>query len=462
MKLIERFLNSGVYIALIFTITLISWSFYQETPPHIFNIYNIIGLFFLVALMFFILVFFENTLYITPILISFLFIINKSNMDLSTTTTVGWVYIALGLIILGPIIHFIRYKPKIKKGHFTLGLLLIAISYIITLLFLPFEIDAVPVSMMGFIYLGFYIFLLSSAKANIDYIFKIMIFANILLTAQVGLYLYRGYIANPDLAFVDRLFAGWGRNLGWANINDMCFYIALTFPSYLYFIYKKPYHMFLWIIMIIPVIFVFLTESRGGLIGFALSFLGIIVFNLLKGHVMQLVQMLIFLTVIGVIFYIYQDAAIKWWDRFILSFGEDLNDFSTGRIEIYKQGLTVFKAHPLFGGGWLSLQQLNPGSRLFMYHSTFVQSLAAMGLFGLFALLVHYVQVITFFFKNITLEKSLFIIGYGAAQIHGLIDNVQYAVPFSLLMVIIFALWEKSEKSTIFDIKDHRYIANQL
>jgi O-antigen ligase len=213
--------------------------------------------------------------------------------------------------------------------------------------------------------------------------------------------------------------------------------------------------------MIIPVILVFLTESRGGLIGFAISFIGIIAFNLIKGHVMQLIEMLIFLTVIGIIFYIYQEAAIKWWDRFLLSFGEDLNDFSSNRIEIYKQGLTVFKAHPLFGGGWLSLQQLNPGTRLFMYHSTLVQSLAAMGIFGLFALLVHYVQVITFFFKHITLEKSLFIIGYAAAQIHGLIDNVQYAVPFSLLMVIIFALWEKSEKDTIFDMKDHRYISSQ-
>jgi O-antigen ligase len=461
MKLIERFLNSGVYIAMIFTITLISWSFYQETPPHIFNLYSIIGLFVLVALMFFILVFFENTLYITPILISFLFILNKSDMTFDTTTSVGWVYIALALIFLGPIIHYLRYKPKIKKGHFSLGLLLIAISYVLSLLFLPFDINAIPVSMMGFIYLGFYIFLLSTAKANIDYIFKIMIFANILLTAQVGLYIYRGYIANPELAFIDRLFIGWGRNLGWANVNDMCFYIALTFPSYLYFIYKKPYHMYLWIIMIIPVILVFLTESRGGLIGFAISFIGIIAFNLIKGHVMQLIQMLVFLTVIGIIFYIYQEAAIKWWDRFLLSFGEDLNDFSTGRIEIYQQGLSVFKAHPLFGGGWLSLQQLNPGSRLFMYHSTLVQSLAAMGIFGLFALLVHYFQVITFFFKKITLEKSLFIIGYAAAQIHGLIDNVQYAVPFSLLMVIIFALWEKSEKDTLFDIKDHRYISRQ-
>ncbi len=458
MKSIEKFLNSGLYVALIFAITFISWSFYQETPPHVFNIYNLSGIFILIGFMFLILVLFNNTLYITPILISFLFILNKSDMDFETTVSFGWIYIALLLIILGPVIHFIRFKPKFKKGYFTLGLLLIAISYVISLLFLPFDIKAIPVSMMGFLYLGVYLFLTSSLKGNMSYIFKIMLFANILLSLQVGLYVYRGFIAHPDLDFVDRLFMGWGRNLGWANINDMCFYIALTFPSYIYFIYKKPYrNMYLWLIMIIPVILVLLSESRGGLIGFTVSFIGVLLFNLIKGHRVQLVQMIVFLLIISVIFFVYQEALFKWWDTFIKSFGEDLNDFSTGRIEIYKQGLDVFKAHPVFGGGWLSLQQLNPGSRLFMYHSTPIQALAAMGIFGLGALIFHYIQVINFFFRSITLEKSLFIIGYLASQIHGIIDNVQYAVPYSVIMVIFFAIWENSEKQTDFDMIGRRY-----
>src|SRR5690554_1951209 len=174
-----------------------------------------------------------------------------------------------------------------------------------------------------------------------------MLFANILLFLQVGLYVYRGFIAHPDLEFVDRLFMGWGRNLGWANINDMCFYIALTFPSYIYFIYKKPYrNMYLWLIMIIPVILVLLSESRGGMIGFAINFFGVLLFNLVKGHRIQLIQMIVFLIMISIIFFIYQEALFKWWDTFVKSFGEDLNDFSSNRIEIYKQGLDVFKAHP--------------------------------------------------------------------------------------------------------------------
>src|SRR5690606_7817032 len=122
------------------------------------------------------------------------------------------------------------------------------------------------VSMMGALYLGLYIFYSSTIKGNIDYLFKIMLFANLLLTAEVMIYLYRGYLLNPELDIYHRIYAGWGRNFGWANINDMCFYIALTFPSYLYFIFKKPNTYLIWFLMILPTAVVILSKSRGGII----------------------------------------------------------------------------------------------------------------------------------------------------------------------------------------------------
>lgn len=215
--------------------------------------------------------------------------------------------------------------------------------------------------------------------------------------------------------------------------------------------------MYLWFIMVVPVIVVILSESRGGIIGFAFSFLGVMIFNLVKGHRIQLIQMLAFFLLIFIIFFIYQEALFKWWDTFVQSFGQDLNEFSSGRLDIYRQGYEVFKAHPIFGGGWLSLQQLNPDTRLFMYHSTIVQTFAAMGLFGFIALCVHYIQVASFFFRSITLEKSLFMIGYLASQIHGIIDNVQYVVAYSVILIIIFSIWENSNTQTEFDIIQGRY-----
>jgi O-antigen ligase len=317
------------------------------------------------------------------------------------------------------------------------------------------------VSIVGTVYLVLYLFYSSTMKGNIDYLFKIMLFANLLLTAEVGLYLYRGYLLNPELDIYHRIYAGWGRNLGWANINDMCFYIALTFPSYLYFIFKKPQTYLVWFLMIFPTAVVILSKSRGGIIGYGVVLFASVIFFLLRGNKKHLTHGVIFLIITATIAYLVREVFYIWWDFFLDSIGDDLNDFSTGRIEIYKFGFEVFKDYPLFGGGWLSVNGFPGGNlfggRVFMYHSTLVQALAAMGIFGLGALLIHYFQILKFVFKHQTLEKYLLLIGYFASQVHGLIDNVQYAVPYSVLIVLFLAVFETSEKQTSFDQIGYRY-----
>jgi O-antigen ligase len=457
MKKIEQFLGSGFYIATIFLITFISWSFYQDTPPYDFNLYNMLGVFFLILMNTLILIFYKNTLYILPSLFSLLFVLNKSNMNFDTVGSLGFPYLALFTFFIGPVIHLIRFKPKFNKGIFFLGILLIGISYILPLIYLPFDIRAIPVSMMGILYLLIYIFFTSTVKGNLNYLFKVMMFINLLMVFQVFFYLYQGYMNHPELEFYYRIFSGWGRNLGWANINDMCFYIALTFPSYLYFIFKKPKTYLVWFLMILPVVAVILSKSRGGVIGFAAAVIGVILFFWLKGNKKHLTHGLVFLAFTITIFYIGRQAFHIWYEFFLESLGEDFNDFTTGRITIYKTGWEVFKTYPIFGGGWLSLQNLNPGSRLFMYHSTLFQALAAMGTFGLIALMVHYFQVFKYMVIDLTLEKSLFLIGYIASQVHGLIDNVQYAVPYSVLIVIFLAVFETSTKTTSFELINRRY-----
>jgi O-antigen ligase len=72
-------------------------------------------------------------------------------------------------------------------------------------------------------------------------------------------------------------------------------------------------------------------------------------------------------------------------------------------------------------------------------------------------LFVHYYQIGNFMIRKLNLEKSLFLIGYLATQIHGLIDNVQFSVPYSSLIVLFLATWESSELETSFTLVNHRY-----
>lgn len=457
MKKIERFLSSDYYIAFTMLITVVAWSFYKETPPYLFNYYNSIGIIVLVSLVSLSLCLFKNTLYTIPPILGILIVVNKSNMDLSTATQGGFIYYAFSIFVLGLVFHMIRFRPKLKIGIFFIGFLAIALSYVMPLLFIPFDVTNIPTSLIAFLYLILYVLFSSTAKSNLNYLFKMLLFLNLALTAQVFIYLYRGYLQNPDLEFYYRLFSGWNRNLGWANINDMCFYIGLTFPGYIYFIFKRPKTYLIWFLMIFPITAVILSKSRGGMLGFVVLVILSLLFFALKGNKKHLTHGLVFLIILAVLSYIGREIYYIWWDYFKQSWSNDIDEFSTFRITIYKVGLRNFLEYPIFGAGWASLQKEFPGSRLFMYHSTLVQSLAAMGIFGFLALLVHYFQVFKYMIKDITLEKYLFLIGYLASQAHGLIDNVQYAVPYSIMIVIILAVFETSEIKSSFKEMDQKY-----
>ncbi len=455
MKRLESFLNSGVYIFIIFLITFISWSFYHETPPYAFNLYNMIGLLILVVINTVILGLFKNTLYSIPIVISFLVLSNQSDISFESFSQLGFLVLAFSIFLIGLLIHFLRFKPKLIIGKFFLGIALIAVSYLMPLIYIPNRMESALLSLAGTLYLLVYVFYSSTLKGNLNYLFKILMFLNILLVAQVFFYVYQGYLMYPELDFFHRIYQGWGRTFGWANVNSICFYIALTFPSYLYFIFKKPKTYLLWFLTILPVVAILLTQSRGGMLGFLIAFLGIITFFILKGNKKHFFHGLIFLSVSAIVFYLGRNALYLWWEFFLDSLGNDLNDFSSGRLVIYQNGWEIFKNNPLFGGGWLAIRSFT--SELFMFHDTFIQALATMGLFGLVALFVHYYQLGKYMFKDMKLEKGLFLIGYIATQIHGLVENVQYAVPYSIILVLILATFETAEKQTSFELINNRY-----
>jgi len=457
MRKLEKFFQSSPYIFIVFLITFVAWTSYKETPPHLFNFYNMMGVFFLVIINTFLLISYKNTLYTLPIVISFLFIINKSNMTFETAAILGFPIVAFSTFLVGYLIHLIRFRPKINLGVFFLGLLLIAISFMLPLIDASFSINLLTVSMMGFVYLILYVFYSSTLKGNLDYLFKIMLLINVLITAQFFFFTYQGFILNPELSFFDRMYVGWGRRLGWANVNDIAIYLSLTMPAYLYFIFKKPKAYVLWLMMFFPMIAVLLSKSRGGMIGFVLTLLGVIIFILLRGNKKHLIHGLIFSAFCLTVFYIGRTAFHLWWEFFLASFGNDLDSFSSGRIEIYLMGVEVFKNNPLFGGGWLSLVEIAENPRFVMYHSTIVQALAAMGLFGLGALLFHFYQVFRYMLVKLTLEKSLFLIGYISTQIHGLIDNTQYSVMYSVLIVLFLSVWETAPKQTSFELINYKY-----
>ena len=455
MKKIEQFLNSIYFIISIFLIVFISWflgsGFFGLTD---FSPYNLYGVYVLILLLSIVLVLFSNTLYAIPILAGFLFIISNSSITFDTLDQFGFPHIALILIFSSFIVHIMRFRPRLKIGGLFTGLLLIAIAYLIPLIYTEVSMKAVMVSSAGLVYFLFYLFLFSTTKGNKDYLFKLMIVISFILMMQLGTKIIRLFLDHPELSFIEVFGLGmtnnWGANFGWANINDVAFYLTLTFPAYVYFIFKKPKNIIYWLLILLPILAVAVSGSRGGLIGFFIVALLSFIFILLRGtkhHYLGIGIAIVgsFLLVL-ISFDILKESFTTMLD--MLNRGS-IDAISSNRIFIYVEGIKIFKENFIFGSGWLSIDQLDASWRLFMYHSTIIHVLATMGLFGLFALLFHYYQVFSVLFNKISLEKKLIMFGYIATQIHGLIDNVQFSVPYSFLIVFIFVIIETSDIDTI-------------
>lgn len=454
MQHIEKLLKHPSYALIVFAYAIITWSFYK---PHDigFNLINVILVGLLVLFHFFLLVFYKNTAYALPVVFTFLFIVNQSNMTLDTVGSLSLPIIAFILIVSSYIIHIVRYKVKLKQGVLFKGLLLLAIAYMIPLIYTEFSFKAFFVSLAGFIYLFFYLFYKNTLVISKEELFKIIFLFSLAMSYQFVFYFVQGFILNDHLPFYERISSGWGRNLGWANINDLCFYTTLTLPSYIYFIIKKKNNLVYWLLLIIPVIAVILSTSRGGMIGFSLAALGMLYIGYRHFDQSKKKQLLIFIITTLVLLGVNYPLILGWIGDFAQSTNGTITEFSTHRLFIYDEAIQTFLKYPIFGGGWISIEgvmdqlliETGLNYRLFMYHSTLFHTLATMGLFGLFALVIYYIDLFKYLFKNITLEKRLLIIGFIASQVHGLIDNVQFAVPYSFLIVWIMASFENSEDS---------------
>lgn len=376
-------------------------------------------------------------------------------MTLDTVGSLSLPVIAFLLIIASYVIHIIRFKVKFKPGVLSLGLLLLAVAYMVPLIYTPFSFKAFFVSLAGFVYLFFYLFFRNTLEIKKEELFKIIFLFSLAMTYQFVFYFVQGFIINDQLPFYERVLSGWGRNLGWANINDLCFYTALTIPSYIYFILKKKNNIIYWILLIFPILTVILSTSRGGMIGFGLAALAMVYIGFGHFDHTHKKQLITFLIAVLIILGINYPIIVTWIGDFQESTNGTITEFSTHRLFIYEEAFQTFLKYPFFGGGWVSIEgvmtklflETGLNYRLFMYHSTLFHTIATMGLFGFIGLLIYYKQIFHFLFKNRSFEKLLFAIGFIASQIHGLIDNVQFAVPYSFLVVWIIAAFEKSEST---------------
>lgn len=442
----ENFLKSNIYPLILSVVAAVVWMFSGNLE--IINRLFIVVYLLLAAL---ILATYKDTSYAIPIFISLLFMVNTKNLGLQDIRELSFMYIISGLVITGLTIHILRFRHKFNIGFLSLGFLLIAISYFLPMLYIPFSKTFFTISTIGFLYLAIYLFILNTSYSKTETILRYFFFASFTLLIQ----LYGGYLKGllamnfsqgVEAVVTEGLTIAWGNSdLGYGNINDVIIFLTLLSAGQIYMIFKYPKKYFLWIFPSLSVIAVILSGSRGGWISWAVMLLIFYVLIIAKGTkeqfiiatslaILALIPMVVDRRIPLLLYRLFRQGGIK-----------DFDTFSSFRLTLYKNAFEIFKKYPYFGAGWTYALDMGNSNRVQVYHSTIFHTIAVAGLFGVVAVMVLIVSQLAIIVKKLNLYVAIAAIAWLTTFFHGLMDNTIHMLIYTILTIFLFTSIERED-----------------
>ena len=290
-------------------------------------------------------------------------------------------------------------------------------------------------------------------KARTDYIMWIGFLAGCVVAIEV----FALYIGHFDDFFLDLSGDRWNRwqiYLGWGMHNNIGAMLALTSPFAFYLACKHKYGYLFVLPAVGMMVALFMTLSRTSILVGLGIFVASFVIMLFKAANRK-----ILLITGGGLLVVGAVLLIVFWDD-LLSVVKDIfsNGFfdTSGRGDLYIEGLKVFAHNPVFGEGFYpsNMSTFNTAYWLIhsdmtaflppRWHNTVVQLLATGGIVGLLAYGFHRMQTIWMFLRKINLEKIF--IGFSVVAFLGmsLMDNHFFNLGPTLFYSMALAFAEKS------------------
>lgn len=300
-------------------------------------------------------------------------------------------------------------------------------------------------------FIGVFMLLTSNVEIT-DTTFEKIAFYFICLFVVLALELFVAYMTYDGL-IVDgkvirsKLFFGWGM------YNNMGMLFCVCTPASFYLAIRKRHGWIYTIVGLLNVAVTFFTMSRQSMIGAAVAGIACVIWLLcsVKGIERSINAVLIALAAVVVL-----ACILGMWDEFIMYFNSVGDNFETGsgRLILWERAFKNFLDYPVFGVGFFggNIDDLDPGFAGLeiiprMYHNTFMQMLGGCGIVGLIAYIVHRLQTIWSFIKNITRERIFLAIILGVFLTVCLLDNhIFYLFP-TLMYTALVALLYASEKT---------------
>ena len=263
--------------------------------------------------------------------------------------------------------------------------------------------------------------------------------------------------ATYDDLFVDGVINRGALFFGWGGYNHYGLWIVMCIPSALYLAGTSKFGYLFTAYSFIVFVASLLCCSRQAMLVAMIIFPICLIILLVKGkyRIPNLCITAAGVAVGIVLICIFREQfveAIKTIFNNVFVNGE-LN--GSGRWEIWKEATVYFKDYPVFGAGFYISYSYGMHA-IFLpatCHNTVLEILAACGLFGLAAYLLHRVQTIISFFKNVTVERSLIALTVAVLLLMSLLDmhifNIFPTVTYACLIAALVKSEEKAPKDEV-------------
>ncbi|MDE6667053.1 MAG: O-antigen ligase family protein [Clostridia bacterium] len=262
-------------------------------------------------------------------------------------------------------------------------------------------------------------------------------------------------------ATYDNLFASGTINryelfFGWGGYNHYGLWIVMCLPSALYLAGIKKHGYLFTAYSFIIFAASMLCCSRQAMIVAAIIYPVCLIILLVKGkyRIPNLCITAVAVAIGIILICIFREkfvAAVKAVFENVFVNGE-LN--GSGRWNLWKEAMHYFEDYPLFGAGFY-IDYSYAMNAVFLpatCHNTILEIMATCGIVGLAAYLLHRVQTVICFFKNVTIERTLIALTTLVVILMSLLDmHIFNIFPTIIYACLIAALVKSQEKATVTD-----------
>lgn len=438
LQKIQKGLDSKYYLPIMSLMMGILWFipyFIQEKffiTGTLVNTIEGFGLIVVAAFASFVLLFYKKTYYAIP-MITFVPFMFSHPFDVYTSPIS--LYIAIFILAFGLIIHFIRFKLKLKFGHFLGGILLLGIGVILGGINVKTDMRwwnllIVSGCVIGFILL--YVFLSSTIKVTYEEIARLMTYLGLILVMQSMAYFIVKFEG------INSLFSK-GMTVGWGISNNVALMLLFTSPFTLYLVItnEKKKCIVYFILTILQFMVVVLTYSRGAILALAIGICFMLPISIKKASDRKtlvktiLIAMAVFLVGVVLFLILFNEYASQFLKELL---NIDFSNYN-GRGPIYEESIKIVKQFPLFGRGILG--NFNEGGTYIWGHSTYLQTAMTMGVVGVVLITIHMVQKYFYLARNLQLWHITTIFGLAMSDFYGLFDVSYYFVNYMIVLVVV-------------------------